>query len=585
MLLPTLLRAELPGSAIGFFLHIPFPSYEIYRLLPERREILEGLLGCDLIGFHIYDYARHFMSSCLRTLGIPSKNGILHHEGRVIKVDAYPIGIDYAKFRSTLRHKSVIQEFTMLKETYGEQKVILSIDRLDYSKGIMQRLEGFALLLKNHPEYHKRVKLVMVAVPSRTQVETYKNLRDTIEQTVSRINGELGTIDWAPISYQFQNLPFEKIVALYHYADIALVTPLRDGMNLVAKEYVASKTRTRPGVLVLSEMAGAIDELPEAISINPNDVHSVTRAIRRALRMPKKERVTRQDAMQHRIADYTVQRWGTDFIDDLELTRHDRAATNKHILTSSEAKQLVLDYSSAASRLILLDYDGTLQTFKSSPRASLARPSQKLLGIIRRLAEHPATTVCIISGRKRSALESWFGRLPVSLVAEHGAWFKHGGEWTQIDSTFHDQKATILPLLRKYTARTAGSLIEEKDYALVWHYRNVPAELAYVRSTNLKRELMSLLAGTQIGVFDGRKIIEVKPREVHKGHAASELHDALEAEFVFCAGDDYTDEDMFEALPRSAYTIKVGYGDTGARFRVTSVDRMVRLLEQLSKAA
>ena len=271
MLLPSMIRDNLPRTSIGFFLHIPFPSFEIYRLLPQRKDLLHGLLGADLIGFHVYDYARHFLSSCLRLLGITNHNGSIQYGGRSVQTDAYPIGIDYAKFQDALGQSETKKAIKSMCESYENLKVILSVDRLDYSKGIPERLEAFRILLEKHPEHIGKIKLVMVAVPSRTEVETYQNLRDQIEQAVSRINGTFGTVNWAPISYQFQNRPFEEVVALYNVADIALVTPIRDGMNLVAKEYVASKKKKTQGVLLLSEMTGAIDELPEAMSINPND--------------------------------------------------------------------------------------------------------------------------------------------------------------------------------------------------------------------------------------------------------------------------------------------------------------------------
>lgn len=583
MLLPQLTREAFPDASIGFFLHIPFPSYEIFRLLPERVEILQGLLGCDLIGFHIYDYARHFLSSCLRILGITSSHGVIHHDGRKIKVDSYPIGIDYQKFRDTLRTDSVKTAIATLKDSYPNQKIILSVDRLDYSKGIPERLEAYRLLLKENPEYIRKVKLVMVAVPSRTEVETYKNLRDIIEQTVSRINGEFGTVDWAPISYQFQNLPFDKIVALYNVSDVALVTPVRDGMNLVAKEYIASKTSRSPGVLVLSEMTGASDELPEALVINPNDFRSVEAAIKQGLTMSLAERKRRQLAMQERIADYTVQRWGEDFMTDLADATDARSELHRRLITESHRRDIAAEFREAGHRLLLLDYDGTLQTFKSSPKPSAAKPSERVRQIIKRLTNLPRTHVAIISGRPKSVLDKWFRDVPITLIAEHGGWARHDGEWSQIDTAFSIHKKSALPILEHYTSRTAGSLIEKKDFALVWHYRNVAPELAYVRASNLKRELRHELADTDIGVYSGNKIVEVKPRSIHKGYSAMELMAMFPSDFVLCAGDDYTDEDMFKELSGDAVTIKIGNGDTSARFQITKVSDFVSLLDELSR--
>lgn len=584
MLLPAMLRKSMPNTLIGFFLHIPFPAHEIFRLVPERRALLEGLLGADLLGFHIYDYARYFVNSCVRVLGVTSHQSTIYYEGRTIKVDAYPIGIDYKKFRSTLKSHTTKEAINVLKETYEGQKIILSVDRLDYSKGIPERLEAFDQFLHDNPKYIGKVKLVMIAVPSRTEVETYKNLRDNIEQTVSRINGTYGTVDWAPISYQFQNLPFENIVALYSASHVALVTPLRDGMNLVAKEYLASKTMNSPGVLILSEMAGAIDELPEALRINPNNTKAVSLAIKQALSMPKVEKSSRLKSMQQRISRYTVQRWGSDFIADLEAIKSERNDESKSYLGSVKIKEIVEDFENAKSRLLLLDYDGTLQSFKASHRASAAKPGKKLLSILNTIAEKPDTEVCIVSGRNKRSLESWFGKTKLTLIAEHGAWVKQNGHWQQRAELFDEAKLKIYPTIEKYVARTAGSTLEEKDFSLVWHYRNVPTELAFARTSDLRRELNALVEGTDIGIFQGHKIIEVKPKSVHKGSAAAEYGKPHAKGFILCAGDDYTDEDMFEALPESANTIKVGPGETVAKYRITNVDKMISMLDKIAKS-
>lgn len=582
MLLPKLLRAQLPEASIGFFLHIPFPSYEIFRLLPERREILEGLLGADLLGFHIYDYARHFLSSCLRLLGVSSTHGVMHYDGRIIKADSFPIGIDYDKFVSMRQDDEVLAAEESLKEANDVEFTLLSIDRLDYSKGIPERLDGFRLFLENNPQYLSRVKLVMVAVPSRIEVETYKELRDQIEVTVSRINGEFGTSEWAPISYQFQNLPFHEIVALYKSADVMLVTPIRDGMNLVAKEYVASQTEAEPGVLVLSEMAGAIDELPEAISVNPNDTLSIERSIGTALKMSKREKRRRQNLMQSRIRDYPVTRWGADFLNQLQELRVQQRQAANFGLTKEVQKDIIDQYQAAKKRLIVLDYDGTLQTFKASPAASAARPSKSLQTIISNLAQQPGNKLCIISGRKRSALESWFPYPVIELIAEHGAWQRRQGDWRKTAVDFEPARQIAQPILDDFTSRTPSSRIEQKDFASVWHYREVPVELAYVRAANLRRELVSALESLDVSVHAGNKIVEIKPNGFDKGGAMQSVVDRYQPDFVLVAGDDYTDEHMFKAASANAATIKVGPGETAARFRAIDVKRMLAFLTKLA---
>lgn len=582
MTMPSMLRSLSPELSIGFFLHIPFPSFEIYRLLPQRKELLMGLLGADLIGFHIYDYARHFLSSCLRLLGINSHQGLLEYEGRTVKTDAYPIGIDYQKFRSTLNSPATRKAIKNLDDMYDkDMKLILSVDRLDYSKGIPERLEAFRILLHDYPEWRGKVRMQMVAVPSRTEVKTYQELRDTIEQTVSRINGEYGSVDWAPISYQFQNRPFEEVVALYAVADVALVTPIRDGMNLVAKEYVASK-QNHPGVLILSEMTGAIDELPEAISINPSNTRSVAEAMNTALTMSKREQQRRLSDMQRRLKTYTVQAWGANFMSDLQSVSGEHEQQHRKHMSDVAKRKLVMSYEEADRRLIILDYDGTLKNFVSSPRALLAKPSIKLRRMLKRLADDDRNHVAIVSGRPKKALEKWFRGIDMTLVAEHGAWTRYDGKWTKADADFKHIKKQLRPILERYVSRTAGAEIEEKDYSLVWHYRNVTPELAYVRANEMKRELIQALDRDDIGVHSGDKVVEIKPTGINKGYAAAELEALYPSDFVLVAGDDYTDEDMFRELPDESYTIKIGPGSTRARYQLADVEELAGLLDELS---
>lgn len=580
MLLPDMVRKTTNASSIGFFLHIPFPSFEIFRLLPNRKDILEGLLGADLIGFHTYDYARHFISSTLRTLGRESHHGTILLDDRTVSVDAFPIGIDYNKFTTATLDKNVKKERDILSERYGTQKLILSVDRLDYSKGIPSRLKAFEEFLEQNPHYHKKVSLIIIAVPSRTEVQTYRELRESIEQTVSRINGAYSTVDWTPISYQFQNIPFEQLVALYSKADIALVTPLRDGMNLVAKEYVACKQRD-PGVLILSELTGAADELQEAICINPNDSASIVKAIKSALTMSKRAQKKRMHAMQGRISQYTAQRWANDFMEQLDTAKQMQDGRSDKMLTPDDKKKIIDKFKQAKSRAVLLDYDGTLTNFVNTSDPTKAAPSKQLLALLKRLAESPNTDLWIISGRTRAAMEQWFGKTTFNLVAEHGSWVRQDGEWAQGLFSFQEHKSRIKPLLERYAERTPGAHIEEKNFAFVWHYRNVSPELAYARNSSLKHDLNTLLAGTEIGIYSGNKIIEIKPRTIRKSTIVNEIIDSNPPEFVLCAGDDYTDEDMFASLPDTAFTIRVGIHDTNARFQVSSVEKLRALLKSL----
>jgi len=256
MLLPALIREHLPLVRMGFFLHIPFPSYELFRTLNDREELLEGLLGADLIGFHTFSYMRHFISTLYRIKGIESDDNTFHVGNRTLSVDTFPMGIDFGKFHQSYKRKEVRNSVLDLKKQVHGQKIILSVDRLDYSKGLTQRLEAFRIFLENFPEWRGKVTLIMILVPSRDSVDRYHDLKTRIDELIGIINGTWSQPGWIPINYFYKGFSFDELASFYITSDVALVTPLRDGMNLVAKEYVASKNHGG-GVLILSEMAGA----------------------------------------------------------------------------------------------------------------------------------------------------------------------------------------------------------------------------------------------------------------------------------------------------------------------------------------
>ncbi len=579
MLVPQLLRTAQKDATIGFFLHTPFPSFEVFRLIPEREALLEGLLGANMIGFHTYDYVHYFLTSIVKILGHENLLGTIRVGKRLVYTDAFPIGIDYKKFARESKNRKVnaiLKAFDLLKE---KTKIILSVDRADYTKGIPARLDAFELFLERHPEYIKKAVLVIIAVPSRAGVNAYKELRATIEQKVSRINGRFSTIDWSPITYRYQPVPFEELSALYTLADVMLVTPLRDGMNLVAKEYVASRTN-KDGVLVLSDMAGAAIELTDALLVNPNNTIQVADAIYQGLRMSRMEQRRRMKRMQSRVSEYTIEKWARDFVDELSSSVR-KKDTNIKWLTQDQETKLIEGYDTAEKRLILLDYDGTLKAFVDSPKASRSEPSIKLRKMLKLLTEDKRNQVIIISGRKKSTLASYFKNRDLGLIAEHGGWVYELGRWANFTKNAKEWKKTIKPILREFVARTPGAELEEKDFSFVWHYRRVQPNLAYVRKEALKIKLKAALSSDEIGVFEGQKIIEVKPKRMNKGAAINQLVAKSKWDFVLAIGDDYTDEDMFLALPSSAYTINVGIQETNARFQLRDVNDVLTFIELL----
>jgi trehalose 6-phosphate synthase/phosphatase len=579
MLLPGMIRDRQPESTIGFFLHIPFVSSEVFRLLPWRREILEGLLGSDLVGFHTYDYVHHFVESIRRVTGYEHSFGEVNVGPRTVKVDAFPMGIDYKKFSAAEHDPRVQKETRRICDKVGGRKVVLSIDRLDYTKGIPERLEIFDLFLERYPEYRDKVTMILVAVPSRTGVEHYRMLKRRLDELIGRINGKYGTFDWMPVWYLYRSLPFHMMVALYSVADVALVTPLRDGMNLIAKEFIASKGDGE-GVLILSEMAGAAKELGEALIVNPNNKDEIVEALKTAFTISSEEQVERNRAMQGRLARYSIGGWVGDFMDCLRKAKEKQHETGISRLTHERRAALLSEYRAAAGRLILLDYDGTLVAFEDRPEKAV--PDAGTLELVAGMSKVKGNEVVIVSGRDRETLDKWFGGLDIGLIAEHGVWSRdRGGSWTMIETLKNDWKSDIRPLLELYVDRTPGSFVEEKEYSLSWHYRRSDARLASVRAKELKEDLIKITENVGVRVLDGSKVTEIKDSGVNKGRAVSRWLGRADWDFILAIGDDWTDEDMFDVLPDSAYSIKVGLSASKARFNVDSQEDVIGLLKEL----
>jgi trehalose 6-phosphate synthase/phosphatase len=489
------------------------------------------------------------------------------------------MGIDAETFGTRAEDPEVQAEAEALR---GDGvKLLVGVDRLDYTKGILRRLLAYEQMLQAHPELRERVRLVQVAVPSRTGVEAYQEFRSLVDGLVGRINGDFGTPHWVPVHYIYRSLSEAELVALYRAADVMLVTPLRDGMNLVAKEFVASRTDGE-GVLVLSEFAGASWELPEAIQVNPYDVEGTAESYYRALTMAPEERRSRLGPLRARVQTYDVHRWVATFLEQLEGLAL-RVPTDRRPLGATAARNALLErLSETEDFLALLDYDGTLVPYTATPE--LARPDPALLELLSALATRPHTEVHVVSGRGRDTLERWLGGLPIVLHAEHGFWSRglNGSGWTAIAEVGGGWRQPALEILREITARTPGSLIEVKDVALTWHYRMADPEAGPRRANELRLHLTQLLSNQPVEILAGHKVVEIRPYGVHKGRIVPPLPpERLGSIAVLATGDDRTDEDLFAAVPSDAITVKVGPGATRARFRVDGVPAMRALLHSL----
>jgi len=579
MLLPKLIRERMPDIPIGFFLHIPFPPHEILQFLPNRirREILEGILGADLSGFHINEYTQNFLRCVMRILGYEHHIGEINLIERIAKADTFPMGINFSKFFDT--DKKILEGRATLKEKYKDTKTVLSVDRLDYTKGILNRLSGFELFLEDNPGWHRKVVLHLICVPSRIGVQRYQKTKSRIDELVGKINGKFGDISWSPIQYQYKYLPIEQLSVLYAACDVALVTPLRDGMNLIAKEYIASR-HDKTGVLILSEMAGAAKELQEAIIINPNSIEEIAFAIKDALELPVEVQQKQNEIMQRRLKEYDIIKWADEFISELNMVHEERIKYHANILTPSLRTALILKSRDARSRIIFLDYDGTLVPFVENPQKAV--PDKEIMDLLYLLKGTANTEVVLISGRDKDTLGGWFDSLDLNLIAEHGAWIKQGkGEWKLIKPLINDWKPGVLPLIRMYADRLPGSFIEEKGFSIVWHYRRSDQELASIRVKELVDDLVQLTANIDVQVLQGAKVIEIKNSGINKGTAAMQFLSKDRYDFIMAIGDDLTDEDLFRILPEDAFSIKVGFQPSHAKFNLRDYREVRKLIEEV----
>ncbi|KAJ2704312.1 Trehalose-6-P synthase/phosphatase complex synthase subunit [Coemansia sp. IMI 203386] len=628
MLMPLMLRRLLDARGlksvkIGWFLHTPFPSSELYRILPVRREILEGVLAADLLGFHTYDYARHFVSSCARILGLQTTPNVVETETRMVQVGTFPIGIDPSKFSEALQTTEVQQRLGEFERKFSGSRVIVGVDRLDYIKGVPQKFLAFEHFLSEHPEYVGRVVLVQVAVPSRGDVEEYKQLISSVNELVGRINGRFGTVEYTPIHFLHKSVAMTELVSLYAVADVCLITSTRDGMNLVSYEYVASQQK-RHGVLVLSEFAGAAQSLNGSIIINSWNIEEVAAAIYQALSMTAEQREQNFNKLYKYVTKFTAAYWGLSFID--ELKRVSQAADELAQLPRLTATVASARFRAAAQRvrLLALDYDGTLSATKTIPE--FARPSPLALSTLRKLANQPNTLVYVFSGRVRAHMDAWFGNIDVGLVAEHGLFYRHpqaararmqgsptpsadtdadadaalahvrhkvgDGWYGLVQHTDPQWRQTVLPLFQHYTERTPGSFIEEKEIDITWHYRNTDPEFGLWQANELKLNLERVLAHLPLTIVNGNKTVEVRPARIDKAYALRTIVKDLagaDIGFTMAVGDGKGDENVFTYLTAEfpadqLVTSTVGRKSTQAMYYLPNVDSVLAILSKLGEA-
>ena len=566
-LVPGFIKARRPDLKVGFFLHIPFPSSEIFRELPQRKELLLSLIQCDLVGFHDLSYMTHFKSSLSRVLG---ENTSIFNDR---KWGVYPISIDTKHFVELADAPETKEFITRYAEQKKDKKWILGVDRLDYIKGLVLKLKSFEEFLRKFPDQKEKVQMVQIVIPSRTEVPEYQDLKQKIEQLVSSINGEFGTPTYMPIHYLYHSVSEYELSALYQLSEVMHIGSRRDGMNLVCLEYVVSQKKEHAGSLLLSEFTGAHSTLSYAVSINPWNIEETAVKIKEALDQPDEQRQREMMQMHDFLNRYTSSEWARFFMRDLH---RESAASPRTSLLSREGIFPWMKGLKGKRVTFFCDLDGTLAPISSLP--SQVRIQNDTQEILKEISRNNQLQFVVVSGRDREFLQEQFvNGLRFPLAACHGAYAysPETNEWSNLiehDST--KWKDGIIDILKLYTSRTPGSFIEDKGHAVTWHYRNSPPEFADFLANKLFIELEESLTSLPAQVTRGKKVIEVKSLHASKGFFVQQWLEKQEyqPDVVIALGDDTTDEDMFEYLQGkpelNPYCIKVGEDKTFARYAI-----------------
>lgn len=563
-LVPGLVKDKRPNLKLGFFLHIPFPSSEIFRELPQRKEIISSLIRCDLVGFHDLSYLNHFRSSIQRVLGeVPADDRMW---------GVYPISIDSQHFLDLREMPETLEFIKKYQEYKRDKKWILGVDRLDYIKGLLLKLQTFKAFLKRFPEEREKVQLVQIVIPSRTEVPEYKELKDQIEQLVSSINGQYGTPAYTPILYLYHSVSENELSALYQLSEILHIGSRRDGMNLVSLEYIMSQTEEDPGVVLLSEFAGAHSTLSYAVSINPWNIQDTVVKMREALHHPLVKRKGEIGAMKDFLVHYNSSDWAKVFLRD--LVSEPELPDSTQTLPSDGKFEWMQDLE-GKKILFFCDLDGTLAPISSYPKD--VKLNGKTIELLQMISEKKNCEFVVVSGRDKEFLEEQFidNEFQFPLAACHGAY-----SYSPTDQTWHNQipgdttkwKESVSDILELYTQRTPGSFIEDKGHGMTWHYRNSPREFADFLANKLFFELEASLTNQPVQVMRGKKVIEIKSIHANKGFFVQQWiqNQAVKPDVVVAIGDDSTDEDMFHVIQDrkdiSPFCIKVGQEKTLAHY-------------------
>ncbi|CAO3592094.1 unnamed protein product [Absidia cylindrospora] len=596
LLVPQMLRELRPDALIGLFMHTPFPSSEMFRCIPHRREILNGMLGANLVGFQTYNYGRHFASNCTRILGYECNPSGIEAKNGTVTLGTYPIGIDVDRTRKSCHRPNVAPKVKAIRERYAGKYIIVGRDKLDPMKGLLQKLEAFEKFLYDYPEWQDKVVLIQVTSPGVIQAPKYEA---KIAETVNRINTQFGSIEFTPVNHYHQHIDRDEFYALLTAADIGLVTPVCDGMNTTSFEYVVAQ-EDRHGPLILSEFTGTAHSMSASVIVNPWDYADVSSAINECLIMSDEEKSAKAKQLSNFINTHTAAYWATTLVNNLVACPKGSFGRPS---TKIDPQRLFIEYKNISKGLFFFDYDGTLTPIVDSPEN--AKPSPQMKDALKRLCDESSNTVWVVSGRDQKALEIWLGDdLPqLGLSAEHGCFTRFPGttRWInnidRIDMTWKDD---VREIFQYYTERTPGSFIEEKRGSLTWHYRKTePESFGEFQAKECQNHLENaIVPKLPVEILIGKKNLEVRPIMINKGEAVKRaMAQATTTDFIFCAGDDRTDEDMFKALKNQVsrggaldkilFTVSVGpaHRKTLADWYVETSSDLVDILSGLRKSA
>eukprot|EP00943_MAST-04B_sp_MAST-4B-sp1_P004783 g4783.t1 len=532
MLVPQALRELNIVTSVGWFVHVPFPSSDIYRILPVRNEILRGVLAADLIGFQTYDYARHFSSSCSRLLGLETSiKGInLRTQRHFCTMGVHPIGIEPSHFQGILQRESTQNRIMDLKKQFAGKKILLGVDRLDYIKGMPHKLLAFELFLRHYPEFCGKVVLIQVGIPSRTQVREYRKLMGQVNELIGRINGAYGTLEYTPIHYIQRSINTEELCACYVVADVCLVTSLRDGLNLVSHEYIlmqnermvnssdqnGSNKDNTPGVLLLSEFTGAIQSLSGAVRINPWNTEAVATSIVQALTMDPALCRLQQSKLYRYVITNTSSNWASTFLSDLSIaSEKNMEETLKFSKTKPVTlKRIIESYKRSKCRLFVINYDRILAS--DTWDSQFLPPIKFVNGCLRTLTADKQNRVILYSGRDKETLNDWFGSMPrLILSAEYGAFVKidKSEDWVSLVYENFQQarwKDAVLPIVKDFDDRTPGSDVEVKQHSITWFYGDADPAFGEWQAKDMHSHLEEILGNYPVQLVKREKALEIR---------------------------------------------------------------------------